>query len=49
MFVINKALYKAMPFHPDKDLGPGLLLATAPQMLVLDPSLGFEETSRTLS
>jgi tripartite-type tricarboxylate transporter receptor subunit TctC len=40
VFAINKALYKSMPFDPDKDLAPLSLLATAPQMLVVNPSLG---------
>lgn len=39
VFAINKALYKSMPFDPDKDLVPVSLLATAPQMLVVNPSL----------
>lgn len=41
VFSINKALYKSMPFDPDKDLVPVSLLATAPQMLVVNPSLGL--------
>src|SRR5688572_24162065 len=41
VFAINKALYKSMPFDPDKDLAPVSLLATAPQMLVVQPSLGL--------
>ncbi|HEX5757420.1 MAG TPA: tripartite tricarboxylate transporter substrate binding protein [Arenimonas sp.] len=41
VFAINKALYKSMPFDPDKDLVPVSLLATAPQMLVVNPSLGL--------
>ena len=40
VFSINKALYKSMPFDPDKDLTPISLLATAPQMLVVHPKLG---------
>jgi len=40
VFAINKALYKSMPFDPDKDLLPVSLLAVAPQMLVVNPSLG---------
>ena len=43
VFAINKALYKAMPFDPDKDLAPLSLLATAPQMLVVQPSLGLKD------
>ena len=42
VFAINKALYKAMPFDPDKDLAPLSLLATAPQMLAVHPSLGLK-------
>jgi tripartite-type tricarboxylate transporter receptor subunit TctC len=42
VFAINKALYKAMPFDPDKDLTALSLLATAPQMLVVHPSLGLK-------
>jgi tripartite-type tricarboxylate transporter receptor subunit TctC len=42
VFAINKALYKSMPFDPDKDLQPLSLLATAPQMLVVQPSLGVK-------
>ena len=41
VFAINKALYKSMPFDPDRDLVPVSLLATAPQMLVVNPSLGL--------
>ena len=40
VFSINKLLYKSMPFDPDKDLVPVSLLATAPQMLVVNPGLG---------
>jgi tripartite-type tricarboxylate transporter receptor subunit TctC len=43
VFAINKALYKSMPFDPDKDLAPLSLLATAPQMLVVQPSLGLKD------
>ena len=43
VFAINKALYKSMPFDPDKDLAPLSLLATAPQMLVVHPSLGLKD------
>src|ERR1044072_4216142 len=43
VFAINKALYKTMPFDPDKDLAPLSLLATAPQMLVVQPSLGVKD------
>ncbi len=41
VFAINKALYKSMPFDPEKDIAPVSLLATAPQMLVVNPSLGL--------
>jgi tripartite-type tricarboxylate transporter receptor subunit TctC len=43
VFAINKSLYKSMPFDPDKDLQPISLLATAPQMLVVKPSLGLHD------
>ena len=43
VFAINKALYKTMPFDPDKDLAPLSLLATAPQMLVVQPALGLKD------
>jgi tripartite-type tricarboxylate transporter receptor subunit TctC len=43
VFAINKSLYKSMPFDPDKDLAPVSLLATAPQMLVVQPSLGVKD------
>jgi tripartite-type tricarboxylate transporter receptor subunit TctC len=43
VFAINKTLYKTMPFDPDKDLAPLSLLATAPQMLVVQPSLGLKD------
>jgi len=42
VFSINKALYKAMPFDPDKDLAALSLLATAPQLLVVHPALGLK-------
>jgi tripartite-type tricarboxylate transporter receptor subunit TctC len=43
VFAINKSLYQSMPFDPDKDLQPISLLATAPQMLVVKPSLGLRD------
>jgi tripartite-type tricarboxylate transporter receptor subunit TctC len=48
VFSINKALYKSMPFDPDKDLVPISLLATAPQMLVVQPALGVHSFSEFL-
>jgi tripartite-type tricarboxylate transporter receptor subunit TctC len=36
---VNKHLYKSLPFDPDKDLLPISLLASAPQMLVVTPSV----------
>ena len=48
VFAINKALYKSMPFDPDKDLAPVSLLATAPQMLVVQPSLGLADFKQFL-
>src|SRR5205085_5509491 len=38
----NKYLYKSLPYDPDKDLAPISLLATAPQMLVVSPTLHVE-------
>ncbi len=49
VFAINKVLYKSMPFDPDKDLAPISLLATAPQMLVVNPSLGIADFKQFLS
>jgi tripartite-type tricarboxylate transporter receptor subunit TctC len=43
VFAINKTLYKSMPFDPDRDLQPISLLATAPQMLVVSPTLGLKD------
>jgi len=43
VFAINKALYRSMPFDPERDLAPLSLLATAPQMLVVHPSLGVKD------
>src|SRR5207245_5236227 len=37
----SKYLYKSLAYDPDKDLAPISLLATAPQMLVVTPALGF--------
>jgi tripartite-type tricarboxylate transporter receptor subunit TctC len=37
---VNKYLYKSMPYDPDKDLHPISLLASSPQMLVVNPSVG---------
>lgn len=37
---INKLLYREMSYDPDKDLLPLSLLASAPQMLVVHPSIG---------
>ena len=48
VFAINKALYKSMPFDPDKDIAPVSLLATAPQMLVVNPSLGIRDFKQFL-
>jgi tripartite-type tricarboxylate transporter receptor subunit TctC len=48
VFAINKALYKSMPFDPQKDLAPVSLLATAPQMLVVNPSLGLRDFNQFL-
>ncbi len=48
VFAINKALYKSMPFDPDKDLVPVSLLATAPQMLVVSPSLNISDLKQFL-
>jgi tripartite-type tricarboxylate transporter receptor subunit TctC len=48
VFSINKSLYKSMPFDPDKDLVPVSLLATAPQMLVVHPSLGIDSFKQFL-
>ncbi|OGA66927.1 MAG: hypothetical protein A3G81_30000 [Betaproteobacteria bacterium RIFCSPLOWO2_12_FULL_65_14] len=48
VFAINKALYKSMPFDPQKDLAPVSLLATAPQMLVVNPSLGVRDFKQFL-
>ena len=43
VFAINKFLYKSLPFDPDKDLVPVSLLATAPQMLVVQPKIGVHD------
>ncbi|HEX5476901.1 MAG TPA: tripartite tricarboxylate transporter substrate-binding protein, partial [Burkholderiales bacterium] len=43
VFANNKSLYKHMPFDPDRDLEPVSLLASAPQMLVVSPSLGIKD------
>ena len=40
---INKHLYKALSFDPDKDLVPISLLATAPQMLVVKNDLNVAD------
>lgn len=48
VFAINKALFKSMPFDPDKDLAPVSLLATAPQMLVVSPSLNVRDFKQFL-
>ncbi len=42
VFATNKHLYKSMPFNPDKDFAPISLLASAPQMLVVNPSLKID-------
>ncbi len=39
---VNKHLYKNMPFDPDRDLLPISLLASAPQMLVVTPTVPAE-------
>lgn len=48
VFANNKSLYKHMPFDPDKDLEPVSLLASAPQMLVVSPSLGIKDFKQFL-
>jgi tripartite-type tricarboxylate transporter receptor subunit TctC len=40
---VNKHLYKALPYDPDKDLQPISLLASAPQILVVKAELGIED------
>lgn len=40
---VNKHLYRSLPFDPDKDLMPISLLASAPQMLVVKPSLDVDD------
>ena len=39
---VNKHLYKDLPYDPDRDLLPISLLASAPQMLVVTPSVPAE-------
>jgi tripartite-type tricarboxylate transporter receptor subunit TctC len=39
---INKTLFKKMAFDPDRDLTPVSLLASAPQMLAVHPSVGVD-------
>jgi tripartite-type tricarboxylate transporter receptor subunit TctC len=36
---VNKALYKALPYDPEKDLKPISLLASGPQILAVHPSV----------
>ena len=40
---INKHLYKALSYDPDRELAPISLLATAPQMLVVKPELKLDD------
>ena len=40
---INKHLYKALSYDPDRELAPISLLASAPQMLVAKPELKLED------
>lgn len=40
---INKHLYKALSYDPDRELAPISLLATAPQMLVAKPELKLDD------
>jgi tripartite-type tricarboxylate transporter receptor subunit TctC len=40
---VNKFLYKGMPYDPDRDLLPISLLASAPQMLVVTPSVAAND------
>jgi tripartite-type tricarboxylate transporter receptor subunit TctC len=37
---VNKFLYRSMPYDSDRDLHPISLLASSPQMLVVNPSVG---------
>jgi tripartite-type tricarboxylate transporter receptor subunit TctC len=39
----NKSLYKDLPYDAEKDLAPVSLLATAPQMLVVVPTLKLQD------
>ena len=45
---INKLLYREMSYDPDKDLLPLSLLASAPQMLVVHPSIGVRSYAEFL-
>ncbi len=39
---VNKVLYKRMEYDPFEDLAPVTLVATSPNLLVVDPKLGIE-------
>ena len=40
---INKHLYKGLSYDPERDLAPISLLASAPQLLVVNPALGLAD------
>ena len=39
---VNKALYRKMEYDPFRDLAPVTLVATSPNLLVVDPKLGVD-------
>jgi len=46
---INPSLYKSVPFDPIKDFAPIALVATAPYVLVLNPSLPVKSVQELIS
>lgn len=46
---VNKVLYKKMEYDPFKDLAPVTLVATSPNLLVVDPKLGVNSVKELVA
>ena len=46
---VNKVLYKRMEYDPFEDLAPVTLVATSPNLLVVDPKLGVNSVSELVA
>jgi tripartite-type tricarboxylate transporter receptor subunit TctC len=46
---VNKVLYKKMEYDPFQDLAPVTLVATSPNLLVVDPKLGVDSVKQLVA